>query len=448
MALPPRRGTGLLIAAGIGAGLLLVGGAICFLLYLAWPLLESGQRAPAVGPDEAISQAAEFAVLAFYGLVLGSALLRQVVRGSRGVPSARFRPATLAGVLALVGFPVALLAGITVLQLPHRVAGYLFPLAALLAVLTPPVLVLNLVGRAGWRRTGDEPPAVRPPPGGMPGRTSREDPFAGDLVRRVVGPPTWRRILGALAWGMGGATAISLVLEGAGAIIALLLIFGFALAGGQDQIRQWQDLLVGDAAAGCDTLRNVFGNPLVVGGLILAVGVFAPLIEEPAKSLGVFWLRDRLSAPRDALLYGAVAGLGFGMIESAVYHVGSLDTWWGTATLRLGTTFVHALATGLVGVAWYYRSQRRDRRRFRRYALASLGVHGLWNASTVGIIAIGATRSCAADPVGLVLTGDPLGYAAVIWFILLTVAAAAVLVLLARRLGPPEPMAGTARTTG
>lgn len=438
-----------MIAAGIGAGLLLVGGAVCFLLYLAWPLLESGQRGPAVGPDEAISQAAEFAVLAFYGLVLGSALLRQVVRGSRGAPSARFRPATLAGVLALVGFPLALLAGIAVLQLPHRVAGYLFPLAALLAVLTPPMLVLNLVGRAGWRRTGDEPVTSPPPqPGGLPGRSSREDPFAGDLVRRVVGPPTWRRILGALAWGMGGATAISLVLEVAGAILALLLIVGLALAGGQDQIRQWQNLLVGDAAAGCDTLRSVFGNPLVVGGLILAVGVFVPLIEEPAKSLGVLWLRARLSAPRDALLYGAVAGLGFGMIESAVYNVGSLDTWWGTATLRLGTTFVHALATGLFGVAWYYRSQRHDRGRFRRYALASLGVHGLWNASTVGIIAVGATRSCAADPVGLVLTGDPLGYAAVIWFLLLTVSAAVLLMLLARRLGPPEPMAGTARPTG
>jgi RsiW-degrading membrane proteinase PrsW (M82 family) len=307
--------------------------------------------------------------------------------------------------------------------------------------------VLNLMGRAGWRRATDES-AAPPRPGGLPGRTSREDPFAGDLVRRVVGPPTWRRILGALAWGMGGATAISLVLEVAGLIIALLLVFGVALAAGPGQIAQWQNLLTGDAAAGCDTLRNVFGNPLVVGGLILAVGVFVPLIEEPAKSLGVLWLRGRLSMPRDALLYGAVAGVGFGMIESAVYNVGNLDTWWGTATLRLGTTFVHALATGLFGVAWYYRLQRRDRGRFWRYALASIGVHGLWNASTVGIIAVGATRSCAADPVGLVMTGDPLGYAAVIWLVLLTLGAAVMLMLLARRLGPPEPVVGTARPTG
>jgi RsiW-degrading membrane proteinase PrsW (M82 family) len=439
-----------LIAAGIGAGLLLVVGAICFLLYLAWPLLESGERGPAIiSPDEAISQAAQFAILAFYGLVLGGALLRQVIRGSRGAPSARFQPASVAGVLAVVGFPVALLAGIVALQLPHRVAGYLFPLAALLAVLTPPVLVLNLVGRAGWRRAGEQAPApVLSRPGGLPGRTSREDPFAADLVRRVVGPPTWRRILGALAWGMGGATAISLVLEVVGAIAALLLVVGFALAGGPGQLTQWQNLLTGDAAAaGCDTLRSVFGNPFVVGGLVLAVGVFVPLIEEPAKSLGVLWLRGRLSAPRDALLYGAVAGIGFGMIESAVYNVGDLNTWWGTATLRLGTTFVHALATGLFGVAWYYRLQHRDRGRFRRYALASVGVHGLWNASTVGIIAVGATRSCAADPVGLVMTGDPFGYAAIIWLILLTVGAAVLLMLLARRLGPPELLAGAARST-
>jgi protease prsW family protein len=172
-----------------------------------------------------------------------------------------------------------------------------------------------------------------------------------------------------------------------------------------------------------------------------------PLIEEPVKSLGVLWLRGRLSAPRDALLYGAVAGVGFGMIESAVYNVGDLNTWWGTATLRLGTTFVHALATGLFGVGWYYRLQRRDRGRFWRYALASVGVHGLWNASTVGIIAVGATRSCTADPVGLVMSGDPFGYAVVTWLILLTVGAAGLLMVLARRLGPPELLPGEARST-
>jgi hypothetical protein len=45
------------------------------------------------------------------------------------------------------------------------------------------------------------------------------------------------------------------------------------------------------------------------------------------------------------------------------------------------------------------------------------------------------------------MTGDPFGYAAIIWLILLTVGAAVLLMLLARRLGPPELLAGAARST-
>jgi RsiW-degrading membrane proteinase PrsW (M82 family) len=158
----------------------------------------------------------------------------------------------------------------------------------------------------------------------------------------------------------------------------------------------------------------------------------APLIEEPAKSLGVLLLRDRLAGPRDALLYGAAAGVGFGMLENAFYNVEDLQSWGGTATIRLGTVLMHALASALFGLAWFYRGARHDRPRFRRYAAAAVGVHGLWNASAVAIMALSVARTCQSDPVRLIATGGPVGYAVAGWLLALSLGAALALLILAR----------------
>ncbi len=256
-------------------------------------------------------------------------------------------------------------------------------------------------------------------------------------------------MLGAVAWGLAGASTIAVILEVVGAVVAvILLLVGLRLAGQGNLLTQGGDILGDSTALGCSALQSFFANPLVPGGLILALGVAVPWIEEPAKSLAVVLLRNRLGTARDAFLYGVAAGVGFGMLESAIYNVGDVHTWWGTATLRLGTSFIHALATGLFGVAWFYRLQRRDRGRFWRYAFAGTAVHGLWNASVVVIITLSVFRVCSTDPIALLTSTDPARYVAVLIPAILWAGAALALVLLARRLGPAEPATGLTPPTG
>ncbi|HUS15664.1 MAG TPA: PrsW family glutamic-type intramembrane protease, partial [Chloroflexia bacterium] len=131
--------------------------------------------------------------------------------------------------------------------------------------------------------------------------------------------------------------------------------------------------------------------------------------------------------------------LGFGMLENTFYNVQDVHNWGGTATLRVGTVLMHALASALFGLAWFYRGPRADRRRFRRYAAASLGVHGLWNGSAVAIMALSVAGTCQNDPVQLIAAGGPAGYAAASWLGALTLGAAVALTVLARQPAEPAP---------
>jgi RsiW-degrading membrane proteinase PrsW (M82 family) len=440
---PPARpaADGLRTFATVGMVLFLLLGALALLGYLAWPLMEGGTGDDRVGPDDAVATAAQFGVLAVLCLGLGAALLFQLSRAWRGQAGSRFYPHP--ALIAVVGLlvPVTIWAGGTILAGPHQAAGYLFPFAAAAAVILPALGVAQWVGRAGWSaREPDAPPATfiesaAPQRGGfLPGRISREDPFATGLLRRVIGLPTWRRMLGALAWGLGGASLLALVgellLGAVGLLIAAILGLIFV---GQDQLQQWGDRLQGGTGAlDCGTLQQMVSHPLVIFGLLAALAGMAPLIDEPAKSLGVWLLRNRLAVARDALLYGALAGAGFGMFENVFYNVENLDAWGSTAVLRFGTILMHAFASGLFGLAWFYRRQG-ERSRFRRYAGGALLTHALWNSSAIAVSVVAVQQVCKADEAALLHAGGPVAFAAVGWLTLLTLVAAGGLARLARQ---------------
>jgi len=118
--------------------------------------------------------------------------------------------------------------------------------------------------------------------------------------------------------------------------------------------------------------------------------VVAPLVEEPAKALFllfVMWNRhfDNMT---DGFVYGAAAGLGFGMTENFLYFAsvastGSLGAWLMTVVIRtFYSAVMHATATSIVGAALAFA-------RFRGCALLvvagvvglgmAMGVHMLWN---------------------------------------------------------------------
>lgn len=126
----------------------------------------------------------------------------------------------------------------------------------------------------------------------------------------------------------------------------------------------------------------------------LATVAFAPLAEEPAKAaflLIVFWNRgfDNMT---DGFVYGAAAGLGFGMTENFTYFASSgfSGDWVSWIELVVIRTFysaaMHGTATSMVGAAVGFA-------RFRGCAtlaictaggfMLAMSMHGLWNGLLV-----------------------------------------------------------------
>jgi RsiW-degrading membrane proteinase PrsW (M82 family) len=118
--------------------------------------------------------------------------------------------------------------------------------------------------------------------------------------------------------------------------------------------------------------------------------VVAPLIEEPVKALILFLVvRSRhFDNTTDGFVYGAAAGLGFGMTENFLYFasVGAthdVGAWVGTVLVRtFYSAVMHATATSCVGAALGFG-------RFRNVLVkamvvpfgfaVAMTIHALWN---------------------------------------------------------------------
>lgn len=127
-----------------------------------------------------------------------------------------------------------------------------------------------------------------------------------------------------------------------------------------------------------------------------AVGtvLIAPLIEEPGKAAILLLLvRSRhFDNPTDGFVYGAAAGLGFGMTENFFYFAnqaaeGSVGSWLALVFTRtLFSAPMHACATALVGMSFGFA-------KFRNWAqrgvlvpaglAAAISLHALWNGLLV-----------------------------------------------------------------
>jgi RsiW-degrading membrane proteinase PrsW (M82 family) len=87
--------------------------------------------------------------------------------------------------------------------------------------------------------------------------------------------------------------------------------------------------------------------------------VIAPLVEEPMKALVLLPIAasKHFDNTTDGFVYGAAAGLGFGMTENFLYFVdsaatGDLLAWAGTVAIRtLYSALMHGCATSVVGAA-------------------------------------------------------------------------------------------------
>lgn len=126
------------------------------------------------------------------------------------------------------------------------------------------------------------------------------------------------------------------------------------------------------------------------------LSVIAPLTEESFKALILLvvylFYRAEFDGVMDGILYGALVGLGFSLVENVLYFVQSLQEggwsgWGATVALRVGLYALnHALFTACTGVGFGAARGARGRVGRALYPLlgwaAAVGLHALHNGAT------------------------------------------------------------------
>lgn len=118
--------------------------------------------------------------------------------------------------------------------------------------------------------------------------------------------------------------------------------------------------------------------------------IVAPLVEEPTKALILFavMFSRHFDNASDGFVYGAAAGLGFGMTENLLYFVnvaatGDVGTWMQTVLIRtFFSAVMHACATSWVGAALGFARFRGRLPKLLAVPVGlggAMGIHALWN---------------------------------------------------------------------
>jgi len=92
----------------------------------------------------------------------------------------------------------------------------------------------------------------------------------------------------------------------------------------------------------------------------MVASLIAPVVEETIKGVAVlgiflFW-KDEIDSPLDGIIYGAMVGLGFALVENVFYYVeqyqtGGLEAWgWNVFFRGIVFGLNHALYTGITGL--------------------------------------------------------------------------------------------------
>jgi hypothetical protein len=86
--------------------------------------------------------------------------------------------------------------------------------------------------------------------------------------------------------------------------------------------------------------------------------------------------------------------------------LGGAGGWTAGAAARLGTTVMHCTTGGLVGWGWGQLWQTRRPWRLLGTYGAAVGLHGLWNAASIGSVLLSASAWLrVSEPVWMALMG-------------------------------------------
>ena len=168
-------------------------------------------------------------------------------------------------------------------------------------------------------------------------------------------------------------------------------------------------------------------------GELISATFGAPLVEESLKGAVLFWLlwrhRQEFDGPTDGIMYAAMVGLGFAMIENVGYYVGALVRPEVGGVELLGFTFVfrgllspfaHPAFTAMTGIGVAYAAtHRRGGWAAVTGLLGAMTLHGLWNGlATYGLPGIAAAYvlvACVLIALVAVVVADRRRVVRLIW---------------------------------
>ncbi len=167
-----------------------------------------------------------------------------------------------------------------------------------------------------------------------------------------------------------------------------------------DREPMWLLLLVFAWGAIGAVVLSLVGNTMALLPLTWALGgaaamhtgtvLIAPLVEEPTKAMVLpLVLRSKhFDNATDGFVYGAAAGLGFGMTENFLYFVGGaaegdVAAWAATVVIRtFFSAVMHATASSLVGALLGWAMFRGWPARLAAGVtglVLAMTIHGIWN---------------------------------------------------------------------
>jgi hypothetical protein len=233
--------------------------------------------------------------------------------------------------------------------------------------------------------------------------------FVGRRLSAAAVPVRWREVV--LQTGSGAFLAIFLAL-GLEATFGLFALFAvlFIVALTPNGMAWLQELTANlqDPSWIADPVnlsQVLFSSPIAIALLLIFV-VIAPLGEELLKPLGVALMSYRRPGAARAFLWGVAGGAGFAIAEGLFNTAIALESWSAVVLSRAGSTLMHCLGSGLMGLGWYYLLRTRRPWHILGTYAASVGLHVLWNMGAIGMVAISlGAMAAGADEVSLTLSG-------------------------------------------
>jgi RsiW-degrading membrane proteinase PrsW (M82 family) len=344
--------------------------------------------------------------MAALGLGVGGALAWAGYAGLQGRQSGPFRPGIRWFWGCLAGLGLAVVIGQAILSFNLLAPPLTFPFFHVLGVALPAIAMLALVGYG---------------------------------MKEAASAPTQRQVMGQMALGAFGATAIAFTLEALAVVIGLI-IAGMAMAlspGGLAQLAELQAMLADPTRLqDPQTLARWLLNPAILIAVAMLLAVVAPLIEEGAKSIGVPLLAlatRRKPALAQGWLWGIAVGTGFAIAEGLFNGAANLPFWAGIVLLRVGATAMHLGTAGITGLGWARTLASRRPWPLLGSYLTSVTLHGLWNGLTVMMVAASLWVMAQPEDSARMLVGETAVVTGFTGLLLLTLAIAGVAVYVTLR---------------